>query len=99
MSKPTEVLLERAIILIMDEWGYTRERALEWLNDDTQDWTPRPQYDAPGGTFMQVTRKTVVAPESVCCRCGRKSWSNKPGDACNLPQPDGPKCPGVFMNP
>jgi hypothetical protein len=58
------VLLDRACTLIMGEWGYTRDRALAWLNDDTQDWTPRPQSTEPSppGTFIQVTRTTKVTP-------------------------------------
>ena len=67
--KTSDQLLERALVLIMDEWGHSRERALEWLNDDTEDWTPRPQSEPSylPGTFIQVTRTTnfkagAVAP-------------------------------------
>lgn len=62
------VLLHRACALIMDEWGYTRERALAWLNDDAADWTPKPQSDCPAEidgkpAFIQVTRTSVVTVE------------------------------------
>lgn len=30
----TKLLLDRAIFLIEGEWGYNRERAIGWLNDE-----------------------------------------------------------------
>lgn len=39
------------------------------------------------------------APAVVCDTCGRKSWSNEPGDACNMTQPTGRKCSGIFVLP
>lgn len=30
-------IFNRAIYLIMNEWGHTREETLEWLDDDTND--------------------------------------------------------------
>lgn len=65
MTPRETILFERALTVIMDEWGYTRERALAWLNDDSVDWTPRPQIDCPAvidgkPAFMQVTRVTCI---------------------------------------
>jgi hypothetical protein len=34
------VLFERALSLVMDEWGKTRDEAMAWLEDDESDWTP-----------------------------------------------------------
>lgn len=56
-----QVLLDRALTLIMGEWGYSRDRALAWLNDDAADWTPpKPLGESFTGAFMQVTRETKM---------------------------------------
>ena len=34
--------------------------------------------------------------ELVCSNCGRKSIGVKESDRCNMPQPSGEKCGGVF---
>ncbi len=65
MSDRDQVLFERALVLIMDEWGKTREEALAWLNDDATDWTPRPQTEYPAeidgkSAFIQVPRVSIV---------------------------------------
>lgn len=67
MTDRDKLLFERAIVLIMDEWGKTREEALAWLNDDEADWTLRPHVDCPTEidgkpAFMQVTRVSNCAP-------------------------------------
>jgi hypothetical protein len=59
------VLLDRAIILIMSEWGQSREQVTAWLNDDLYEWSeavrPEVEYgpDNPS-PFMQVTRESKV---------------------------------------
>lgn len=61
MNKDTNILLERALVIIMQEWGYSRKRALEWLSDDAEDWTPpAPRPAIRPGAFIQVTRRTEV---------------------------------------
>jgi hypothetical protein len=67
MTGRDQILFERALVLIMDEWGKTREEALAWLNDDAADWTPRPQFSGPHELdgkprFIQVTRVSNCAP-------------------------------------
>lgn len=32
-----------------------------------------------------------------CSTCERKSYSSKPGDLCEMPQPEGSICPGTFL--
>jgi hypothetical protein len=39
------------------------------------------------------------APYLVCSKCGRYSWGSEPGQLCDMPQPDGSKCPGRFVEP
>lgn len=34
------VIVERALVLIQEEHGYTRLRSLNWLANDDEDWTP-----------------------------------------------------------
>lgn len=34
------VIVERALVLIGEERGYTRLRGLDWLANDDEDWTP-----------------------------------------------------------
>lgn len=64
--KTADQLLERALVLIMDEWGYSRERAIAWLNDDTTDWTPRPKPEPIGlDAFIQVTRTSFIEARNL----------------------------------
>ncbi len=58
------ILLERALCLICDEWGKTREEALTWLTDDSEDWTirERPETSPLPNAFVQVTRTSVITP-------------------------------------
>lgn len=69
--KPTreQILFERALNLVANEWGYTRARALTWLNDDAQwqlplTWpTDKPLENVAGMMpFVQVTRTSIVTP-------------------------------------
>lgn len=63
MSDRSDVLLERAITLICDEWGYTRARARAWLEDDTAEWdnSERPETTTAPGTFIQTRRTSVFS--------------------------------------
>lgn len=35
-------------------------------------------------------------PHSQCAVCKRKSWVCQPGEACNMTQPNGEECQGIF---
>lgn len=52
-TKTSDQLLERAIVVIMREWGFNRERALEWLSDDAEDWTPPVQHEPNPDAFSR----------------------------------------------
>ncbi len=83
MNTPPERLLDRALSVIQREFGYTRERALEWLNNDKEDWTPPSEDETqiPPGWLIQTQRRTEIPAayltlESVAdaegmwrCRC------------------------------
>ena len=36
--------------------------------------------------------------DKKCTKCDRKSASVKENEICNMPQPNGEKCKGVFKN-
>lgn len=38
-----------------------------------------------------------VPPLGYCSWCHRKTWSEAEGEVCEVPQPDGIRCPGVIV--
>lgn len=49
-------------------------------------------------TAEELRKWMEEEPKVVCNGCLRKSWAGKPGDKCEMLQPDGSICPG-FMVP
>lgn len=78
----TRLLLDRAIFLIMAEWGYDKERAIGWLNDEEM-WNSW-DYDGKwvGSTWVEDESKinshypselrTEPLPDAVAARAERE---------------------------
>lgn len=85
----TAILLERALWIIMREFGYCRTDALKWLEDDTAH-TPEADpvaIDHGPDAFMQVKRVSVIEwptepgfRSGRCKRCGQPTKEYSPGN-------------------
>ena len=59
----------------------------------------------PAGHVVSIDPERLAhlqpdAPFAVCNRCGRKSWGLfSEGMICGMPQPDGRRCDGMFIDP
>lgn len=81
--------LEDALSLVLPEHGVWGEDALR----------------AESGSAYLPTDPALAhlrddAPSVVCSGCGRHSWGGSAaGTSCEMPQPDGSRCSGVFGLP
>jgi hypothetical protein len=79
----TALLLERAITLICDEWGPTRQRARAWLENDDADWDYTPdEPEAP--VSPQAATHPLVASTMMFNEAQRKAAELNAADLAKL---------------